>query len=61
MRVTGYDAVMPLPKLEDHYVPTFERIRKTIEEVLKYYCAGRWMYFRCWYFLKENTYYAVRF
>ncbi len=36
MRVTGYDAVMPLPKLEDHYVPTFERIRKTIEEVLKY-------------------------
>lgn len=36
MRVTGYDAVMPLPKLEDHYVPTFERIRKAIEEVLKY-------------------------
>jgi pyruvate dehydrogenase E1 component beta subunit len=36
IRVTGYDAVMPLPKLEDHYVPTFERIRKAIEEVLKY-------------------------
>jgi pyruvate dehydrogenase E1 component beta subunit len=36
MRVTGYDAVMPLPKLEDHYVPTFERIRKAIEEIMKY-------------------------
>ncbi|HKN18863.1 MAG TPA: alpha-ketoacid dehydrogenase subunit beta [Dissulfurispiraceae bacterium] len=36
MRVTGYDAVMPLPKLEDHYVPTFERIRKALEEILKY-------------------------
>ncbi len=36
MRVTGYDAVMPLPKLEDHYVPTFERIRKAIEEIIKY-------------------------
>ena len=36
IRVTGYDAVIPLPKLEDHYVPTFERIRKAIEEVLKY-------------------------
>lgn len=36
MRVAGYDAVMPLPKLEDYYVPTFERIRKAIEEVMKY-------------------------
>jgi pyruvate dehydrogenase E1 component beta subunit len=36
MRVTGYDAVIPLPKLEDYYVPTIERIRKAIEEVLKY-------------------------
>ena len=36
LRVTGYDAVMPLPKLEDHYVPTFERIRKAIEEIMKY-------------------------
>jgi len=36
MRVTGYDAVMPLPKLEDHYVPTVERIRKAIEEIMKY-------------------------
>lgn len=36
LRVTGYDTVMPLAKLEDHYIPTFERIRKAIEEVLKY-------------------------
>ncbi len=36
MRVAGYDAVMPLPKLEDHYVPTLERIRKAIEEIMKY-------------------------
>ena len=36
MRVTGYDVVLPLPKLEDFYAPTVERIRKAIEEVLKY-------------------------
>lgn len=36
LRVTGYDVVMPLPKLEDHYIPTGERIRKAVEEVLKY-------------------------
>ncbi len=36
MRVAGYDAVMPLPKLEDHYVPTLERISKAIEEIMKY-------------------------
>ncbi|MGD0283686.1 MAG: alpha-ketoacid dehydrogenase subunit beta [Dissulfurispiraceae bacterium] len=36
MRVTGYDAVMPLPRLEDYYIPTFERIRKAIEEIMKY-------------------------
>ncbi len=36
MRVTGYDAVMPLAKLEDHYTPTVERIRKAIEEIMKY-------------------------
>ncbi|MBI5212271.1 MAG: alpha-ketoacid dehydrogenase subunit beta, partial [Nitrospirae bacterium] len=34
--VTGYDVVMPLPKLEDYYMPTVERIRKGIEEVMKY-------------------------
>ena len=36
MRVTGYDIVMPLPKLEDHYLPSVERIQKAISEVLKY-------------------------
>jgi pyruvate dehydrogenase E1 component beta subunit len=36
MRVTGYDVVLPLPKLEDFYAPTVERIRKAIDEVLKY-------------------------
>ncbi|HSB51803.1 MAG TPA: alpha-ketoacid dehydrogenase subunit beta [Dissulfurispiraceae bacterium] len=36
MRVTGYDVVMPLPKLEEHYLPTRDRIRGAIEEVLKY-------------------------
>ena len=35
-RVTGYDVVLPLPKLEDYYMPTVNRIRKEIEEVLKY-------------------------
>jgi pyruvate dehydrogenase E1 component beta subunit len=36
VRVTGYDVVMPLPKLEDYYLPTIEKIRKGIETVLKY-------------------------
>ncbi|MDA8340186.1 MAG: alpha-ketoacid dehydrogenase subunit beta, partial [Nitrospiraceae bacterium] len=36
IRVTGYDVVTPLPKLEDYYMPTVERIRKGIEEVMKY-------------------------
>ncbi len=36
IRVTGYDVVMPLPKLEDYYMPTVERIRKGIEEGMKY-------------------------
>ena len=35
-RVTSYDVVLPLPKLEDQYMPTVQRIRKSIEEVLKY-------------------------
>lgn len=34
-RVTGYDVVMPLPRLEQHYLPSVERIvaavRKTLE------------------------------
>jgi len=36
MRVTGYDVVLPLPKLEDHYMPPVERIRKAIDEAMKY-------------------------
>ncbi|MDI6744619.1 MAG: alpha-ketoacid dehydrogenase subunit beta [Thermodesulfovibrionales bacterium] len=36
MRVTGYDVVMPLPKLEDFYIPTIPRIKKAIEEVMRY-------------------------
>ena len=36
MRVTGYDAVLPLPRLEDYYMPSVERIRKAIAEVKKY-------------------------
>lgn len=36
LRVTGYDVVLPLPKLEDHYMPTIDRIKKAVEEVLKY-------------------------
>ncbi|MDI6729453.1 MAG: alpha-ketoacid dehydrogenase subunit beta [Thermodesulfovibrionales bacterium] len=36
IRVTGYDVVMPLPKLEDYYIPTVERIKKGIEEVMRY-------------------------
>ncbi len=36
IRVTGYDVVMPLPKLEDYYLPNAARIRKGIETVLQY-------------------------
>ncbi len=36
IRVTGYDVVMPLPKLEDFYLPTIEKIRKSVETVMKY-------------------------
>jgi pyruvate dehydrogenase E1 component beta subunit len=36
LRVTGYDAVMPLPKLEDFYMPSEERIRKAVGELMKY-------------------------
>jgi pyruvate dehydrogenase E1 component beta subunit len=35
-RVTGYDVIVPLPKLEDYYLPSVERIRKALEEILKY-------------------------
>jgi pyruvate dehydrogenase E1 component subunit beta len=36
MRVTGYDAVIPLPKLEDYYMPTVGRIKRSIDEIMKY-------------------------
>ena len=35
-RVASYDVVLPLPKLEDHYMPTVERIRKALTDVMKY-------------------------
>ena len=36
IRVTGYDVIIPLPKLEDYYIPSVDRIRKALEEVMKY-------------------------
>jgi pyruvate dehydrogenase E1 component beta subunit len=36
MRVTGYDAVVPLYKLEEQYMPGEDKIRKAVEETLKY-------------------------
>jgi pyruvate dehydrogenase E1 component beta subunit len=35
-RVAGPDAPVPLARLIDHYLPSVERIRKAIEELLKY-------------------------
>ncbi len=36
LRVASCDVVLPLPKLEDYYAPTAERIKKAISEVMKY-------------------------
>ncbi len=36
LRVAGWDVVTPLPKLEDRYMPTVERIGKAVGEVMKY-------------------------
>ena len=36
LRVAGYDAVLPLSKLEDYYVPNVHRIQQAFEEVMKY-------------------------
>jgi pyruvate dehydrogenase E1 component beta subunit len=36
MRVAGYDVVVPLARLEDHYMPSNERIRKAVETIMKY-------------------------
>ncbi len=35
-RVTGYDTVMPLPRLEHHYMPSVDRITAAVQEVLGY-------------------------
>jgi 2-oxoisovalerate dehydrogenase E1 component beta subunit len=35
-RVAGYDTVMPLYRLEDHYMPTEERILREVRRVLAY-------------------------
>lgn len=35
-RVTGFDTIFPLAKGEMHYIPSPERIAKTIEEVVNY-------------------------
>ncbi len=36
VRVASYDVVLPLPKLEDHYLPSIDKIRKALETVLQY-------------------------
>ena len=35
-RVTGYDTVMPLPKLEHHYMPSVARILDAVKATLEY-------------------------
>lgn len=35
-RVTGFDTIFPLPKGEHHYIPTPERIAKSIFDVVKF-------------------------
>ena len=35
-RVTGYDTVMPLPRLEQQYMPSRERISRTVQSVMEY-------------------------
>lgn len=35
-RITGFDTIFPLPKGEKHYIPSPERIAKTIEDLIKY-------------------------
>ncbi len=36
LRVTGPDAAVPLARLVDHYLPSAERIRAALDEILKY-------------------------
>ena len=35
-RVAGYDTVMPLPRLEQHYMPSEQRILRQVRQVLAY-------------------------
>jgi pyruvate dehydrogenase E1 component beta subunit len=35
-RVAGYDTVIPLPKLEHHYLPSVERILTAARDVMSY-------------------------
>ena len=35
-RLTGFDTTFPLPRGEQHYIPTPERIAKAIEDIVKY-------------------------
>jgi len=35
-RVAGYDTVMPLPRLEHHYIPSEMRVLAAAREVLQY-------------------------
>lgn len=35
-RVTGYDTVMPLPRLEQHYLPSVERVVQAIDRVMSF-------------------------
>lgn len=35
VRVTGYDTIMPLPKLENYYLPSENRILKAIEKAME--------------------------
>ena len=36
LRVTGPDAPVPLARLIDHYLPSVERIRKALDEIMQY-------------------------
>jgi pyruvate dehydrogenase E1 component beta subunit len=35
-RVTGFDTIMPLPKLEQYYLPNAERVAEAIDKVLNF-------------------------
>jgi pyruvate dehydrogenase E1 component beta subunit len=35
-RVAGFDTIMPLPRLEQHYMPTARRILAAVREILEY-------------------------